>query len=165
MGLSIIAARSTNGVIGKDGVLPWRLPADMKFFRMTTGKCPMIMGRKTWSSLPGILPGREHVVVSKSGNVNAHNRQIKVFNTLESAINYVGNRRTFVIGGGEIYEQTISLCNEIYMTEVHCITDGDIYFPYFDLSEWNLERIMDERVSLSNQTAFTICRYYRKTSL
>lgn len=161
MGLSIIAARSTNGVIGRAGNLPWNLPADMKFFRETTGKCPLIMGRKTFDSLPNVLFDREHLVISKSIHY-VSNRQVKVFNTLEGAIRYVGSQRTFVIGGGEIYEQTIDLCNEIFMTEVRSDIEGDVYFPQMDWLEWNSENIMEEKVSLSNQLEFSIYRYWRK---
>ena len=163
MGLSIIAARSTNGVIGRAGGLPWKLPADMKFFRETTGKCPLIMGRKTFDSLPNVLFDREHLVISKT-ITHINNRQVKVFDTLRGAIRYVGNQRTFVIGGGEIYEQTIDLCNEIYMTEVYSDIKGDVYFPHIDWLEWNTERIMDEPVSLSNEIEFSIYRYWRKRS-
>ena len=138
--ISIIAAASENNVIGKDNDLIWHLPDDMAFFKeKTSGHC-VLMGRKNYESIPERfppLPNRPNIVVSRGDHPNAKDRYY--VKSLEEGIekaNELGERELFVIGGGEIYRQAISLANKLYLTRVHHDFDGDTYFPDLDESLW-----------------------------
>ena len=125
-----IAAVSQNGVIGKNGDLPWRIPGELKWFKKITMGNIMVMGRKTWDSLPGILPGRENWVLSSTLK---EKKGIKIFSSFESALNEAGARTIFIIGGGQIYSSLLPQCSELYITEVQqFIEEGDAFFPSFE---------------------------------
>jgi dihydrofolate reductase len=146
--LSIIAAVADNGVIGIDNRLPWRLPADLAHFkRLTLGK-PILMGRRTWESLPGLLPHRTHVVISRNPDYRAEGAV--VVHSLEQAIEQFGDvDELMLIGGAQLYAQALPLAARLYLTEVHAEPEGDAFFPAFDRAEWcEVERIagqVDER--------------------
>jgi dihydrofolate reductase len=130
----LVLARAANGVIGKDGKLPWRLPADLRHFKqLTTGK-PMIMGRKTFESLPGLLPDRRHIVLTRDagweedGAVPAY--------SIEGALALANAPHVAVIGGAEIYTLFLPRADRIELTEVHATPDGDTSLAPFDHSEW-----------------------------
>ena len=133
--LSIITALSENGVIGRDNALPWHLPADLAHFkRLTMGK-PIIMGRKTWESLPGLLPHRTHIVVTRDHDYVAEGA--RVVHSLAEAIETVGDvDEMMVVGGANLYAQTIPLATRMYMTLVHIQVEGDTRFPAFEQGEW-----------------------------
>ena len=124
-----IVAVSQNGVIGKDGDLPWRLSGDLKWFKKITMGHTLIMGRKTWDSLPGALPGRENWVLSRSMQTTSG---VRVFDNFESVLQKASGKTLFIIGGGEVYRQTLSFCKELFVTEVQRTIDhGDAFFPKF----------------------------------
>ena len=128
--IKAIAAVSQNGVIGKNGDLPWRIPGELKWFKKITMGHIMVMGRKTWDSLPGILPGRENWVLSSTLK---EKKGIKIFSSFESALNEAGVRTIFIIGGGQIYSSLLPQCSELYITEVQqFIEEGDAFFPSFE---------------------------------
>jgi len=133
--LSIIAAMARNQVIGRENSLPWRLPADLQYFkRITMGK-PMIMGRKTWESLPGLLPGRRHIVVTRDQQYRAE--RAEVAHSLDQAIALGGDaEEIMLVGGANLYAQAIKLASRIYLTEIDAVVEGDAWFPEFDRSEW-----------------------------
>ncbi len=133
--LSIIAAMAHNRVIGKDNRLPWNLPADLQHFkRITMGK-PMIMGRKTWESLPGLLPGRRHIVVTGDPDYQADGAE--VVHSLEQAISQAGDvDEVMLVGGANLYAQALALASRLYLTEIDAEVDGDAWFPEFDPAEW-----------------------------
>ena len=127
--IKAIAAVSLNGVIGKNGVLPWRLPGELKWFKKITLGHTLLMGRKTWESLPGPLPKRENWVLSSNLREQP---DIQVFSKLEEALVAGSDRELFIIGGGELYRQTLPLCGELYVSEVSReVVDGDAFFPPF----------------------------------
>lgn len=139
MSISIIAAVAKNGVIGKEGSLPWYLPEDLQRFRMlTTGKT-VLMGRKTFESilrkLGKPLPNRKNVVITRN---SAYRVPEGVFlsTDLQKAISDGKNEDLFIIGGGEIYRQTIAEADVLYLTQVNQEIDGDVYFPEIDLTKW-----------------------------
>ena len=150
-----IVAVSQNGVIGKNGDLPWRLAEDLKWFKKITMGHVVLMGRKTWDSLPFPLPGRKNWVISRSLEKK---EGMQVFGSIEEAEeNLDPEEQIFVIGGGEIYAQTLSKCREIYVTEVlQSIEDGDAFFPSFE-KDFNVEEILDEN------EAFILRRWVRKS--
>lgn len=138
--VSIIAAMAENRTIGLNNNIPWHISEDFKYFkRITMGK-PMVMGRKTFESLPGILPGRPHLVISRSGFAKDG---VESFTSLESAIKS-GKKMAakesldeiFIIGGANVYEQSLKLADRLYLTEIHQSYDGDAFFPEFDQDGW-----------------------------
>lgn len=138
--VSIIVATSLNNAIGKNNQLLWHLPADLKFFKTTTMGCPVIMGRKTFQSIGRALPGRTNVVVTRDKNFNADNEFgiIVVSSIDEALVKLHAEKEVFIIGGGEIYNQTISMTDTIYRTVVNTEIDGDVYFSEINRNEFNL---------------------------
>lgn len=134
--LTLIAAASLNNVIGNDGEIPWRLSNDFKYFKEQTLNRQIIMGRKTFDSLPGVLPNREHIVITREkdfSKLKSH-PNVGYVNSLEEALNYthalkLSSDNVFVIGGGEIYEQALPYANVIRLTRVHTECEGDAFFP------------------------------------
>ena len=125
--LKAIAAVSQNGVIGKQGDLPWRLSGDLKWFKQITMGHVLLMGRKTWESLPKALPGRENWVLSRTMSPE---EGMKVFRSVEEAKEELDGRTLFIIGGGELYSLALADCDELYLTEVHQeVEGGDAFFP------------------------------------
>lgn len=136
MSYSIIAAIGKNRELGKDNDLIWHLPNDLKFFReVTTGKT-IIMGRKTFDSLPKMLPNRKHIVISSSNNFNS---EVKVYKDIKQLLLDYKNsiEELFVIGGASIYKQFIDIADKLYLTEVdaECM-DASVYFPEFDKNNY-----------------------------
>ena len=158
MKISAIVAVSENNVIGKDNRLIWRLPADMKFFKdKTTGHC-VITGRKNYESIPEKfrpLPDRKNIVVTRQKDYQAPGAI--VVNTLDDAIAVAREQQEtelFIIGGGEIYRQAISLCDIIYLTRIHANFEGDTFFPELNSEDaitngwklnWSEEHPADEK--------------------
>ncbi len=136
--LSLIAAVARNRVIGKDNQLLWHLPEDMKHFRETTRGKPVIMGRKTWESLPEKfrpLPGRLNIVVSRNPEYAAPGATLA--HSLEAAIAAAGSaEEIFVIGGEQLYRQAMPLADLLYLTEIDSDYLGDAHFPEIDPSLW-----------------------------
>lgn len=146
MMLSSVVAASTNNVIGKDNNLLWRLPNDMKFFKNTTWGMPVIMGRKTFESLGKPLTGRTNIVITRQSGFSAEG--IKVVPGLEEAMRVAADvdaKEAFIIGGGEIYKQTLPLVHRIYLTRVNVILEGDTFFPVIDEKDWQLLSQLDFR--------------------
>lgn len=133
--LSVIAAMADNRVIGVENRLPWRLPADLQHFkRLTMGK-PIVMGRRTWESLPGLLPGRTHVVVTRNNDYRAPGAVL--LHSLEEALTrYADEPEIMLVGGAELYRQSLPMASRLYLTEVHIEPEGDAFFPDFDRSQW-----------------------------
>lgn len=124
----MIVARADNGVIGRDGALPWRLPEDLKRFKALTMGTPMIMGRKTFESLPGLLPGRRHIVLTR-GDWRAEGAEVA--HSIDDALALAAAPRVSVIGGAEIYRLFEPVATRIELTEVHAAPAGDTMLPPF----------------------------------
>jgi dihydrofolate reductase len=141
--VSLIVAASTNNVIGKDNLLLWSLPNDMKFFKNTTWGMPVVMGRKTYESLAGgPLPGRFNFVITRKAGWDPHHVKVQVVADLEQAIGAAREtdcKEVFVIGGGQIYAESIGVADRIYMTRVHAVLEGDTWFPPIDEAAWALQ--------------------------
>ncbi len=136
-----MVAVSDNQVIGKDNSLPWRLSNDLKWFKKTTMGKPVIMGRKTFQSLPGLLPGRPHIVITRDRHFTA--KGAVVVNSLEdaliageSAARQIDANEMVIIGGAEIYHLALSKLDRVYLTRVHATIEGDTFFPDLDPSQW-----------------------------
>lgn len=132
--LSFIVAMDRNGLIGRKGDLPWRLPNDLKHFKRSTVGKTVLMGRKTWQSLGRPLPERENWVLTRDTGFSAAGA--RVFHALEDALTAHGDGELMVIGGAELYRQLLPRAQRIYLTEVDAELEGDAWFPAFDRSEW-----------------------------
>ncbi len=133
---SIIVAMAKNGCIGKNNNLPWRLPADLKFFKKTTLGHPILMGRKTFESIGSKpLPGRKNIVITTQKDFTSEG--VEVFHNLEDAFQAT-LEDLFIIGGANIYSQTLQKADYLYITKVHTDVDGDAYFPKINIQDWKL---------------------------
>lgn len=133
--ISLIAAVARNGAIGKDGALPWHLSEDLKRFKALTMGHTMVMGRKTYESIGRLLPGRRTVIVSRQPGFAVEGATVA--NSLERALTASGDAaEIFVIGGGEIYAQSLALADRLFITEVDLSPDADAWFPDIDRSKW-----------------------------
>ena len=134
--ISFVVAVSRNGVIGRDGGLPWHISTDLKRFKAITMGKPLIMGRKTWESLPKKpLPGRPNIVITRQKNFRAEGAS--VVSDSSSALAAAGQvEEVCVIGGGEIFDMFLPQTNRIYLTEVDLEVDGDTFFPALDPAQW-----------------------------
>jgi dihydrofolate reductase len=134
--ITIIAAASGNNVIGKDNDMLWRLPDDFKRFKALTSGHTIIMGRKTFDSLPGILPNRHHVIITRNKEYTLEGCEIQ--NSLVDSLITRTDEDIFIIGGGEIYKQAMEIADKIELTRVHANFEGDTTFPEIDLKKWKL---------------------------
>lgn len=132
--IDIVVAHADNRVIGENGAVPWHLPQDLRHFRRTTIGAPMIMGRKTFESLPKILPGRRHIVLTH--NDEWSHEDVLVAHTIDEAFECVAGNRVSIIGGAEIYREFLPITDRIHLTQVHLSPEGDTFFPTINKSEW-----------------------------
>ena len=141
--ITIVLARAINGVIGKDGTLPWHIPGDLKRFKQLTMGSAMIMGRKTFDSLPGVLPGRRHIVMTHDPKWQVEG--VEVVHDVDSAIAAAGSEPISVIGGAAIFELFEPIADKIELTEVIAEVDGDVSMPDLRPSERWLEVAYEDR--------------------
>ncbi len=125
--ITIVVARAINGTIGKDGKLPWHLPGDLRHFKQVTMGTAMIMGRKTFDSLPGVLPGRRHIVLTRDKNWS--HEGVEVTHTKIEALKAAGEDAVTVIGGSDIFAMFHEDADRIELTEVLAEVDGDTFMP------------------------------------
>ena len=130
MSLSIIVARAANGVIGNDNKLIWHLPDDLKMFKSRTMGRPIIMGRKTFESLPKVLPGRVHYVLTGNRAYSVP-EGVYVFHTVKELLSALPEGENFIIGGEKMYEAMFPYADKMYITEIEKEYDGDAVFPFF----------------------------------
>lgn len=121
--ITLIVARAANGVIGRDGRLPWHIPADLRRFKRLTMGTVMVMGRRTFDSLPGLLPGRRHIVLSRDPDWHADGAESA--RGVEEALSLAGDEPVSVIGGAEVFELFLPLADRIELTDVHVDAEGD----------------------------------------
>ena len=131
MSVSLIYARAANGCIGKDGTLPWHLPADLKRFKALTMGKPMVMGRKTFESLPGLLPGRRHIVLTRRERWDSTGAEVvrSVDEALAKAEKGNESDEVAVIGGAAIFDVFLPRASRVELTEIHADFDGDTFMP------------------------------------
>jgi dihydrofolate reductase len=136
--ISIIVAMDVNKVIGKDNQLPWHLPTDLAYFKRVTMGHPIIMGRKTHESIGRVLPGRENVILTRNRDYFA--KGCTIIHSIEELIEWKNrqNVEVFVIGGAEIFKQTLPITDKLYITKIHHAFSGDTYFPDYDENDWRL---------------------------
>ena len=159
--LTIIAAVSINNVIGNNNKLIWKLSNDLKRFKNLTTNHSVIMGRKTFESLPNPLPDRNNIVITRDTNYSKPN--IQVCSSIEDAINLTKtDTQPFIIGGGEIYSQTINIVDKIELTRVHKEFDGDAYFPEIPLDIFELINEENYNSDLENEFDYSYLTYKKR---
>ncbi|WP_453995627.1 dihydrofolate reductase [Bacillus nitroreducens] len=136
--ISLLVAMDKNRLIGKDNDLPWRLPADLAYFKRVTMGHPIIMGRKTYDSIGRPLPGRENIIVTRDTSYKMEG--CKVIHSIDEILklNEEHDQELFVIGGAEIFKEILPYSDRLYITEIDEEFEGDTYFPAFDKSEWKV---------------------------
>ena len=151
--LSIIVALNENYVIGKDNKLIWHISNDLKRFkRITTGKT-IVMGRKTFESLPKALPNRKHIVITGNKEYSVPDDSVMIVNDIKEIYKYENSpEEVFVIGGGKIYEQLLPYCRRLYLTKIASEEEGDTYFPKFDMSKY---RVIEEEKNMQDNLMYT----------
>ncbi len=152
--ISIIVAMDNKGVIGNKGALPWRLSSDLKHFKSITMGKPIVMGRITHESIGRPLPGRENVVISRDKNYMA--KDCIVLNSLECVYaRYHDEEEIMIMGGADLYQQTLDKAQRIYLTEVHAETVGDTSFPDYDREVWEEVEREDYQADEKNQYPYS----------
>lgn len=155
--ITLIYARAANGVIGKDGDLPWRLPADLKHFKALTMGKPMIMGRKTFESLPGLLPGRRHIVLTRDSLWQAGGAESAA--SPDEALALAGEGSVAVIGGAAIYQMFLPRADRVELTQIHADYEGDTLMPPLG-PEW-AEVAREDHPAAGDTPAFSFVTYRR----
>lgn len=164
MRVSIIAAVAENGVIGRDGKLPWHLSADLRRFKELTMGHTVIMGRRTWESIGRPLPSRRMLVVSRQPGYQVDFDGIEVVASLDEALKQAelnGEVETFIIGGAELYQDALWRADRLYLTRVGANVPGDTYFPPVNWSEWRLLESHEHAADDKNDHDFTFNIYER----
>ena len=152
MAITIIVAKSNNGIIGKDGDLPWRIPEDLKRFkRLTTGNI-VVMGRKTYDSIGRPLPNRKNIVISRNTSLKIEG--VEVEQDLIDVLKRNQEENVYVIGGGQIYVDALPFSEKLEVTEVDVELVGDTSFPEIDSSQWK-EIFREKRVDLESNLTYS----------
>jgi len=160
--ITIIAAAAENNALGKDNDLVWHLPDDFKRFKELTSGHHIIMGRKTFESLPKTLPNRTHIIITRKEDYKAVGNCI-VVHSLETALKAAEtDAQPFIIGGGEIYKQSMEIADKIELTRVHAKVEADTFFPEIDLERWDLIAEEHHIKDSSHQYPFSYLTYIRK---
>lgn len=160
--IALVAAVARGGVIGRDGGLPWHLPEDMRHFRATTMGHPVVMGRRTWESLPAAyrpLPGRRNVVLTRDPSWYA--KGAETAGSLDDALRLLaGEERVFVVGGAKAYAAALPLADELILTEIDVDVEGETRFPPFDRGEFEL--VAHEAHVSAGGTPYAFTTYVRR---
>ncbi len=162
--LILIAAMAKNRVIGHHNRLPWHLPADLRHFKALTLGKSLLMGRKTWESLPGPLPGRQLILLTRDPHYRANG--CRIAHTLEQALTLAGSDHELWVAGGEsLYRQTLPLAQRLYLTEIACQPEGDTHFPAWPAAEWELLDNEPHPADERNPYSYRFSLYGRRETL
>lgn len=153
MKIAAIVATDLNNAIGKNNQLLWHLPADLKFFKSTTMGCPVIMGRKTYESIGRLLPGRKNIIITRNTEYKVEGANI--FNSIEAALKHLNEEKVFIIGGAEIYNQSLKQTTEVYRTLVKHSFEADTHFP--KLENNNFKLVWEECFSADEKNKYDYC--------
>jgi len=165
MRISIIAAVAENGVIGRQGQLPWRLSDDLRRFKQRTMGHTIIMGRRTWESIGRALPGRRTVVVTRQTGYRTADAEVKISASLSDALNVAeaaGDNEAFIVGGAELYRESLSRANRLYLTRVRAAVEGDTSFPDVAWNNWQLVESEEHDANEKNDYAYRFETYDRR---
>jgi len=163
MTISFVVAASENNAIGKDNQLLWNLPNDMRFFKNTTWGSVVIMGRKSFESMGKALKGRINIVITRQEDWKAEDAIVaKDIKDAVKKAEAANCKEIYIIGGGEIYKQSLDIVNKIYLTRVHTTVEGDTYFPELDKSKWELTSSEDFKKDEKHQYDYSFQIFDRK---
>lgn len=161
--LHIIVAIGKNGAIGHENDLPWHLPADLQHFKKLTMGHPLIMGRRTFESLPGMLPGRPHIVLTRDPQFQKQHPEIKVYHGIDELLANLSRRHDyFVIGGGQIYRQLLPYADILHITEVDCAPEADTFFPAISPLIWKCTADIPGVVDAKNEYPHRFKTYQKR---
>lgn len=162
--ISIIVAIANDNVIGKDNKLIWHISEDLKRFKRITNNHKMIMGRKTFQSLPGVLPNREHIIITRDSNFNVDSNQVSICHDLDSLIKKYENseEEVFIIGGAEIYTQFLPYAHKLYLTRINHNFDGDTYFPEINYDNFEIESTSEPIIDEKNNIEYKFINLIKK---
>ena len=159
--LTLIAAMDQNRVIGRDGDMPWHLPADLRHFKQTTLDRPVIMGRKTWQSIGRALPDRQNIVISRTTGLQAPGCELA--NSLDAALQLAQGLEVMIIGGGEIYQLAMPLASRLVITEVDTVIEGgQVWFPEIDPDLWLETARTSHPADIKNRFSLEFVEYQRQ---
>ncbi|MGV6988272.1 type 3 dihydrofolate reductase [Testudinibacter sp. P80/BLE/0925] len=154
MQISLIVAFTRNRVIGKDNQMPWHLPRDLAWFKRNTLNKPVIMGRKTFESIGRPLPNRSNIVLSRQPFVHEN---VTWADSLPTALGLCTTaEEVMIIGGGELFKQSLPLADKLYLTEIQTALEGDTFFPEIDLDQW---KIAEEEIAPADEKNAYACRF------
>ena len=159
----LVVARAENGVIGKDGDMPWHIPADLRHFKQVTKGRPMIMGRKTFESLPGLLDGRRHIVLTRDAEWEPEEDEVEIVYTPQEALKKASAGHVCIIGGAEIYRLFEDKADRIELTEIHFRPEGDTMLDAFDPAIWD-ETARTDFAAQGDQPAYSFVTLKRKAA-
>ena len=162
--LSIIVAKASNNIIGGDNKLLWHISQDLKRFKEITSGHTIIMGRKTFESLPKILPNRHHIVITRDKNFKVDSPSVEVVNDINTIINKYENssEEVFIIGGGEIYKFLLPNIKKLYLTRVYKDFNGDTKFPEINLNDWTIDNQSEILTNEADNLKFDFINLIRK---
>lgn len=158
--LTLVVALAENNVIGRDGDLPWRLPEDLKHFRRLTLSNTILMGRRTWDSLGKPLDGRDNWVMTRDQSFAANGA--RVFHDLAEVLRTPHRGELLVIGGAELFRQTLPQAGRLELTRVHAEVPGDTIFPAFDAADWQEQSREDHPADARHAYAYSFIRLQRR---
>jgi len=158
--ISIISAMTPQRVIGLNNKMPWYLPADLQHFKALTLNKPIIMGRLTWESLPGLLPQRPHIVISRNSQYQCEGAMLA--HSILDAIEKAGAvEEIMIVGGANIYQQALELADKIYLTIINTGIKGDAFFPEIDLKIWQQTALIHHKADAKNQWDYDFLTYQK----
>jgi len=157
--ITIIAAMARNGAIGMEGRMPWHLPAELRHFKETTMGKPIVMGRKTWESIGRPLPGRQNIVVT--GNAALRADGCDIAGSLDEAINVAAGAEVMMIGGGQIYRQSLVFSDRLILTVVDCAPEADTWFPEWREEGWQQVSLRSQVADEGNPHAYQVIEWVR----
>ncbi len=163
--LSFVVAMGQNRVIGRNQGMPWHLPNDLKWFKEITsgGSRTMLMGRRTFEALPGVLTGRKHVVLTRNAEYMVYHDRVQIVQAFEDLVPYIASlEEFFVIGGGEIFSWLLPYAQKMYLTLIHEDFVGDTFFPVYAPDQWTVLAQKDGMVDENNVYAHTFITLQKK---
>jgi len=161
--ITLIAAMASNRAIGLGGNMPWHLPGELRHFKETTMGKPLVMGRKTWESIGRALPGRQNIVVT--GNPSLRASGCDVAGSLDQAVQLAEGDEVMIIGGGQLYRQSLAFSDRMILTVVDCEPEADTWFPSWQAEEWHQTRLRVEIADDRNPYAYEVFEWVRKTGV
>ena len=162
--LSMIVAFGDHYEIGPNGTMPWNLPEDLKHFKEVTSGATILMGRRTFQSLPGVLPKRQHIIITADPEFQKEHKRVRISHDLEAELRAAqkSDEEVFIIGGGQIYRQALPFADRLYLTFVHAsYPEADTFFPEIDWTQWEETSRSEMMTEEESQTPFEFVNYRR----